>query len=559
MRSGVRWRPWRSSSVPSLAGVVLGVATTLACGGSPAEKASATRSATTADPGAATVTVGGRALEPVPLPDLSKMAPTVQRQLRDQHTALAAAVTDRRSANEVAAAYGEMGRLLMAAQFTDAAEASFRNAQSLDGRDFRWPYYLAHLARTQGDLPTAQSWFERAVQQRPDDVAALVWLGDISLALGRPDAAEPHFSKALALQPSSLSARFGLGRTALARNRYREAVTVLEDVLTRDPKAAAAHYPLSQAYGALGDDRKAAEHLAQRREHEILPADPLMVELDSLLQSPQTFETLGIRALNSEDWAGAAEEFRNGLALAPDSASLHHRLGTALNMLDDAKGANAEFETAVRLAPDYFPAQFSLGVLRQAEGRHREAIARFEAALAARPNYPEARLRLAASLRRTGQAQAAIGHYADVLTGDPGNVEARFASAMAHVQVGRYREARDLLASGVKTFPNQLVFAHGLARVLAAAPDDGVRDGSRALALAQDLVKHGRTLDLGETTAMALAATGQYAQAAAIQRELIAAAEREKLSSVLARLTANLRLYESGSPCRTPWEANEIP
>ena len=91
-------------------------------------------------------------------------------------------------------------------------------------------------------------------------------------------------------QPNSLSARFGLGRTALAKQQYRRAVEHLEDVLARDPQAAGAHYPLALAYSGLGDARSAERHLKLRREHDILPADPLMVEIDELLESAQTFE-----------------------------------------------------------------------------------------------------------------------------------------------------------------------------------------------------------------------------------------------------------------------------
>ena len=63
---------------------------------------------------------------------------------------------------------------------------------------------------------------------------------------------------------------------------------------------------------------------------------------------------------------------------------------------------------------------------------------------------------------------------------------------MALVRLRRYREARDRLADAMNIYPDQPGFAHALARVLAAAPDDGVRDGRRALALVQTLLKHSR-------------------------------------------------------------------
>jgi hypothetical protein len=79
------------------------------------------------------------------------------------------------------------------------------------------------------------------------------------------------------------------------------------------------------------------------------------------------------------------------------------------------------------------------------------------------------------------------------------------------------------------------------------------------MTLVQDLLKQGRTLDLGATMAMALAELGQFAQAAAVQRDLLAAAEQAGLRDMASRLTANLALYERGEPCRTPWTADEVP
>jgi tetratricopeptide (TPR) repeat protein len=483
----------------------------------------------------------GSTLRPISLPELSRMTESVQKQIREGHSALMRKTENRATPlPELSDAYGQMGKLLMAAQYPEAAETCFLNAQALEAGDFRWPYYLAHLYRTRGELARSSALFERAIQLQPNDVAALIWLGEVSLAQGRADAAEPQFAKALALQPNSLSARFGLGRAALAREDYRPAVEHLEEVLRRDPKA--------------------AEHLRQRREHEILPADPLMVELEGLLQSPQTFETLGIRSLDREDWPEAAAQFRKGLELEPDNAALRHRLGTALYMMGDVESARAEFEHAVRVSPDYARAHYSLGVLAAANGGHPEAIERFSIALEHDANFTDARLRLAASLRRTARPGESLAHYEQLLAVDPAVTEAQVGYAMALVQLRRYQQARDRLTSAIKAYPEQPVFAHGLARLLAAAPDDRVRNGQQALALVDELLRtQQRTPDLGETMAMALAELGRYEEAAALQRNLIAGGEKAGAHGVVRRLAANLRLYERREPCRTPWAEDEMP
>ena len=153
-----------------------------------------------------------------------------------------------------------------------------------------------------------------------------------------------------------------------------------------------------------------------------------------------------------------------------------------------------------------------------------------------------------------------MSHDEQVLAENPNQAEARFGRAIALVQLGRDREARDRLVADVKAFPDQSLFPHALARLLAAASDDRVRDGERALALVGQLLKsEQRTLELGETMAMALAAATRYEDAARVQRDLVRGAEGSGLQRVVPRLAANLALYERRQPCRTPWPAGEIP
>jgi hypothetical protein len=85
-----------------------------------------------------------------------------------------------------------------------------------------------------------------------------------------------------------------------------------------------------------------------------------------------------------------------------------------------------------------------------------------------------------------------------------------------------------------------------------------VRDGRRALALTQKLVKTDHSTEVGETLAMALAETGRFSEASSLQRELIAAARSAGRSDLAAQLEENLRLYESRRACRTPWRDEDV-
>ena len=490
------------------------------------------------------------------LPDLERLGASVQSQIRDRQAAV------RRAAEgaDASAARGALGMILMAASLPEAAETCFREAGTLAPEDARWLYYLAQLRREAGDLPEAAALYEAVLRLRPDDVAALVWLGEVRLAQDRPVSARPFFEQALALRPDSLAARYGLGRTALLAEDHRRAVDLLEEILARDPTAAAAHYPLGMAYRALGDEARAAAHLRRRRSTALRPADPLLAAVDALIESARAYEARGNEALDRREWSAAADLFRRGLELDPNHPALRHRLGTALYVMGDVGGAMAEFERVMRESPNFPAVHYSVGVLLQGEGRHREAIERFETALRYQRTDPEVRLRLAVSQRRAGDPAAALEQYRTVLRMDPDVADARFGAAMALVQLRRYREARDRLAAGFEAFPGASIFPHALARLLAAAPDAEVRDGPRAVRLVEQIASRGeRTIDLGETMAMALAEVGRYGEAAAVQRDLIAAAEAEGMRDAVPRLVASLRLYERGRPSRTPWPADAVP
>jgi tetratricopeptide (TPR) repeat protein len=494
------------------------------------------------------------ALRAVTLPDISKASETVQAQIRDRYATLTKTIDDPRATGDaLAAAYGEMGKLFIASEYLDAAEACFVNARTLAPSDMRWPYYLAHVFRFKDDTRQAAASFEQALALQPDHVPSLVWLAEIDLTQSRPEAAEPRLVKAQSLQPRSATVLYGLGRVALAKQDYAQAVKQLEGALTLAPQASRIHYPLALAYRGLGDRRKADEHLRQRGEVDLPPLDPLMGELANLLQNAAAYETRGADAIDERRWADAVTNLRKASELAPNNAFTRLNLGTSLYMMDDTAGALEQFQAAVRLSPELAKAHFGIGVIMETRGQDREAIDAFAAAVKYDPGLVEARFSLATALRRSGRVRESFSQYDEILRLNPAVSQASFGYAMGLVRLGRYQEARDRLERDVKTFPDQPGLLHALARLLAAAPDDRVRDGSRALMLVEELLKAQRTLGLAETMAMALAELGRFDEAVRWQSDAIDVARKSGSPHLVPRLTQNLRLYEARQPCRTPW------
>jgi tetratricopeptide (TPR) repeat protein len=233
-------------------------------------------------------------------------------------------------------------------------------------------------------------------------------------------------------------------------------------------------------------------------------------------------------------------------------------------MTGDADGAARQFEEGARASPtggideSSAKAHYSLAVLMASNGRNNEAIEHFSAAVKYQPSYVEAQLALAEALQRGGRREASLAHYMEAVTINPRLSQARLGYAVALAQLGRYREARDWLADAMKLYPDHPEFSHAFARLLATAPDGKIRDGKRAMAIVEELLKAQKTTDLGETMAMTLAELGEYEKAAAIQRGVMAAARDARLQDAVQRMAENLQLYERHQPCRTPWTPDEV-
>jgi tetratricopeptide (TPR) repeat protein len=490
------------------------------------------------------------------LPDLTGLDQSLQQQVRSEYEALERTARAG-SPKEVAEAHGRVGKILLVAERHQGAETFFTSAASLNTADMRWPYYLGHVYRSLQQPERAATFFEQARRLDPRHVPSLIWLGEMYLALGRPADAEPHLKAATELQPSSTAAWFHRGRAALAAGDHRRAVSDLERARALDPRAEAIDYQLGLAYRALGDGR-AATYLNHRADAaSIVPDDPLMNDLQSRLQSGAAYLTRGLEAIERRDWPDAVSNLRKATELSPRDTTSHLNLGTALFISGDRPGARIAFETAIKLSPEVPKPRFTLGLLAESELKDAEAIEQFTTAVRLDPNYLEAHASLADALRRTGQVEASLPHYQKVLSIDPSASYARLGYGMGLVRLGRYREARTWFEQAQALHPDQPGFAHALARVLAAAPDEGVRDGRRALRLTDALMQSNRSWTLLETRAMAAAELGDFDTAIKSQQAAIDEAGKIGQRDAVAHMQTILDLYRRGMPCRTPWRAND--
>ncbi|HEV7515329.1 MAG TPA: tetratricopeptide repeat protein [Thermoanaerobaculia bacterium] len=491
---------------------------------------------------------------PVSLPDLSSLEPAVAEQIaaaeRRLGAALAALTPDPR---ELARAYGELGGLFHAYRLAGPAAACYANAERLDPQGFRWPHLLGLLEQEAGRLAAAEAAYGRALERAPGDLAALVDRGEVRLLAGRTAAAEADLKQALAAEPTLTAARALLGQAALAGHRYEEAVQLFTAALAEVPAADRLHYPLALAYRGLGDGAKAADHLARAGKTGVRPADPLRDEIEGLRTGERVHLARGKAAVQAGRPAEAVAEFRRALAARPESVAARINLASVLASQGDRTGALALLREAVRADPANPTARYDLGLLLAAGGEAAAAREQLAAAVAAQPEDAEAHRALAQVLRDGGDLPGALAEYDRAVALAPADDVARLGEGETLVRLGRLQAARDRLEEGRRALPESGLLAHGLARLLAGSPDPALRDGRRALTLAQAVYTAQPSVTHAATVALALAELGRCAEAADWQKKALAEAERTGLpGAATAELTAALARYGRGTPCRPP-------
>jgi len=115
-------------------------------------------------------------------------------------------------------------------------------------------YNLAKAYKRNGDLPTAEQMYRRAIELYPTYPQANVDLGNMMRAAGRPDDAERHYRDALRGRPGYHMAYMNLGYLRMSQKRTAEAIRCFE-LAEADAAAAGAQDRLPAIRRQLADLR----------------------------------------------------------------------------------------------------------------------------------------------------------------------------------------------------------------------------------------------------------------------------------------------------------------
>lgn len=121
-----------------------------------------------------------------------------------------AAEAKKRGASKKADDAFEKGERAEALNNMDEALACYREAATLDPENVRYAMKVSRLLLAGGDFDAARPLVEMALKQKPNDVDALVLLGEIHLAIGNKPMAKKSFERVLELNPDNDAAKVQL-------------------------------------------------------------------------------------------------------------------------------------------------------------------------------------------------------------------------------------------------------------------------------------------------------------------------------------------------------------
>jgi tetratricopeptide (TPR) repeat protein len=363
-------------------------------------------------------------------------------------------------------------------------------------------------------------------------------LGGVLCDNGQMDEGIAQFQKALEIRPNDGEANSSLGAALLQKGKVDEAIAHLQKALEIRPDNTLAHRNLGFALLQKGKVDEAIAHL-----HRALELQPNYVEADYDLGSV-------LFQIGRVD--EAIPHFKRAVELRPDSADHHYNLGVALLQKGQVDEAITHLRKALENRPNFPEAHNNLGFALRQKGQVDEAIAHFQKALENKPNFPEAHNNLGFALLRKGKVDEAIAHFKRAVELRPDSNGTYYNLGCALLEKGQMHEAIACFQKALELEPNNPNNHILLAWLLATCPDDSIRNGPKAIELAQQAgrLAGGENPVILRTLAAAYAENGQFPEAVASAQRALQLATAQNNIPVVNALEEQLRFYQAGSPFR---------
>ena len=254
---------------------------------------------------------------------------------------------------------------------------------------------------------------------------------------------------------------------------------------------------------------------------------------DVVVKSPHNgrgLMTYGITLVNNRDFAGALGYLRRAQKFTPPYSVLLINLAIAEDATNQSAAAEQHFEEALQLAPLSPDSYISYARYLLAHSRADEARALLHRALELSPADLIARALLNEAQTRDAQTET--------LAGDALLRQAKIGEAIRHYE------------TALKIAPDSTSTLNNLAWALSTSPEATLRDGARALELAEkaDQLAGGKNPIFIRTMAAAYAEGGRFNEAIASAQRALQLALAQQNFALARNLEKDLAFYRNNLP-----------
>jgi tetratricopeptide (TPR) repeat protein len=264
---------------------------------------------------------------------------------------------------------------------------------------------------------------------------------------------------------------------------------------------------------------------------------------------PECHNNLGNVLVKRGQVDDAMAHYQKAIELNPNHAEFYINLGHLLATQGRTTEAIAQFRRAIDLNPDFAEAHCNLGMAFGILGQLDEAVGQYRKAIKIKPDYANAHGNLANVLAAQGKLDEAITEYQQTLELEPKSAQAHFRFGQALQTQHKYEAAETEYQKALELEPGHLPAHLSLAWLLATCPEASLRDGGRAVELAQqaERLDGGESPQILDTLAAAYAEAGRFSEAVETVTRALNLTTTNNDNTLIDVLKTRLKLYEANT------------
>lgn len=369
------------------------------------------------------------------------------------------------------------------------------------------------------------------------------------------------------------------GRQLAEKGMNDEALELYKQVLQIQPRYAGGHYVIGDVYRTLGKTNEALEsfnaalaldqfHVESlnsrgallshmNRPNEAKPDFIKAIELFPAYDIPHL--NLGIVYQQQGQLPEAVAAFKSYLKLNPKSAKVWGMLGDSEFKMGKLDQAINSYQQSLAIDPSASSPRYGLACALASGGKFLEAEKNLTQIIAKDQKMPEAFFQMGVVSASLNKPQVALEHLQKAVSLRGTNALYRYHLGIVLSQLGRKLESIKAYEETIQLDDKFAEPLNNLAWMLAADSDPAIRNGTRAVELAERAVKltDWKEAFLIGTLAAAYAEAGSFDDAVKTAQRAIEQAKVAKQSDIAARNAELLELYRMHKPYHEPVQASE--